>query len=66
MQQENDPTLTPELMRTQLKVMADLDLSVQAEEMFGLFAGLIAMMNMLQPEGYSETFPAFTFKPIKE
>jgi hypothetical protein len=66
MQQENDPTLTPELMRTQLKVMADLDLSAQAEEMFGLFAGLISMMNMLQPEGYSETFPAFTFKPIKE
>jgi hypothetical protein len=66
MQQENDPTLTPELMRTQLKVMADLDLSAQAEGMFGLFAGLIATMNMLQPEGYSETFPAFTFKPIKE
>lgn len=66
MQQQNEAAFTPEFMRTQLRVMADMELSEQAAEMFGLFGGLVATMNMLQPEGYSETFPAFTFKPIKE
>lgn len=66
MQQENEATLTPEFLRAQLKVMADMDLSEQAAERFGLFAGLVATMNMLQPKGYSEIIPAFTFQPIKE
>jgi len=66
MHQENEPALTPEFMRAQLKVMADMQLSEQAAENFGLFAGLVSMMNMLQPEGYKETFPAVTFHPIKE
>ena len=66
MNQENEPTLTPEFMRTQLKVMADMQLSEQAAEDFGLFAGLVSMMNMLQPDGYQETFPAVTFHPVKE
>lgn len=66
MQQENEPTFDPEFMRTQLKVMADMDMSEHAAEMVDLFGGLVATMNMLHPEGYSETFPAFTFKPIKE
>lgn len=66
MHQENETTLTPEFMRMQLKLMAGMELSELAAENFGLFVGLVSMMNMLQPEGYSETFPAFTFHPIKE
>ena len=64
MQQEHETTLTPEFMRTQLKLMAGMDLSDVAAQNFGLFVGLVSMMNMLQPEGYSETFPAVTFHPI--
>ena len=66
MEHGNEATLTPEFLRAQLKVMADMELSEQAAEYYGLFAGLVATMNMLQPEGYSETIPAFTFQPIKE
>ena len=64
MQENNEPTLTPEFLRAHLKVIADLDLSEQAAEEIGLFGGLVATMNLLQPEGYNETFPAFTFRPI--
>jgi len=66
MHQESEPALTPEFMRTQLKLMVDMQLSDEAAENFGLFAGLVSMMNMLQPEGYKETFPAVTFRPVKE
>ncbi len=66
MHQEDEATLTPEFMRTHLKVMADVELSEHGAEMFGLLGALVSTMNMLQPEGYSETFPAFTFNPIKE
>ena len=66
MQQESEATFTPNFMRDHLKVMADMGMSEQAAESSAMFAGLIATMNMLQPEGYAETFPAFTFKPIKE
>ncbi len=66
MQSEIDATLTPETLRRQLKVMANQELSEQAAGMIDLFGGLISMMNMLQPEGYSETLPAVTFKPVKE
>jgi hypothetical protein len=66
MNQEHEPALTPEFMRTQLKLMADMQLSDEAAENFGLFAGLVSMMNMLQPEGYTDTFPAAIFHPIKE
>jgi hypothetical protein len=34
--------------------------------MFGMLVGIVSMMNSLQPEGYPETVPAFTFQPIKE
>jgi hypothetical protein len=66
MNQENEATFSPDFMRKHLKVMADLEMSRQAAERSSMFAGLIATMNMLQPEGYQETFPAFTFKAIKE
>ncbi len=66
MQQESEATFTPDFMRDQLKVMADIGMSDQAAERIALFSGLISMMNMLQPEGYAEIFPAFTFKPVKE
>lgn len=66
MQSEIDATLTPETLRSQLKVMANQELSEQAAGMIDLFGGLISMMNMLQPEDYSETLPAVTFKPVKE
>lgn len=66
MQEENEAAFTPKLLRKQLKAMADLDLSDTSPEMIGLFGGLVATMNMLQPEGYSETVPALTFQPGKE
>jgi hypothetical protein len=66
MPQENDATFSPDFMRRQLKVMADIEVSGQAVEQAALFGALVATMNILQPEGYSETFPAFTFKPVKE
>ena len=66
MQQDNDATFTPDFMRRQLKVMADIDMSEQTQEMFPLFAGLVATMNMLNPEGYDDTFPAMTFEPRKQ
>ena len=66
MPQENDATFTPDFMRRQLKIMAGIEVSGQAVERSALFGALAATMNALQPEGYAETFPAFTFKPAKE
>ena len=66
MNKENEAALTPEFMRKQLKGMANLDLSDQASGMHELFTGLVSTMNTLQPEGYTEVFPALTFRPIKE
>jgi len=66
MHKENEPGLTPESLKAQLKGMADLDLSEQAAGMVELFAGLVAMMNTLQPKGTPEVYPAVTFRPIKE
>lgn len=66
MRQGNEATLSPEFLRSLLKVMANLELSEEAVKSFGLFAGLVATMNTLQPEGYSETFPALTFKLVRE
>ena len=66
MHKENEPGLNPEFLKAHLKGMADLDMSDQEAGLFELFAGLVAMMNTLQPEGYPETFPAVTFRPMKE
>ena len=66
MSNENETDLTPQFLRRQLKGMANLDLSDQAAGMHELYNGLVSMMNTLQPEGYSEVFPALTFRPIKE
>jgi len=66
MPRQSDATFTPEFLRDNLKVMAEMNLSERTAEMYPLFAGLVATMNMLQPEGYDDTMPAFTFKPIKE
>ena len=66
MSKENEPAVTPEFLRKQLKVMADLELSDQAAAMYELITGLVAMMNTLEPKGYAEGFPAFTFRTIKE
>lgn len=66
MGQGSEATLTPELLRVYLKGVADLDLSEQAVGMYELFTGLVAMLNTLQPDGYPKTFPASTFRPIKE
>ncbi len=66
MSKENEAALTPEFLRRQLKGMANLDLSDRAAGMHELFNGLISIMNTLQPEGYTEVFPALTFRPIKE
>ncbi len=46
--------------------MADLDLSEQAAGMHALLVALVATLNTLQPEGYLDTFPAITFRPVKE
>ena len=66
MNKENESALTPEFLKRQLKGMANLDLSEHGVGMHELVTGLVAMMNALEPEGYSEVFPALTFRPIKE
>ena len=66
MNKEDEVALSPEFLRRQLKGMANLDLSDPAAGMHELFTGLVSMMNTLQPEGYTEVFPAVTFRPIKE
>ena len=66
MHTEDKAALTPEFLREHLKTMAGLDLSEGSAEMHELFAGLVAVMNTLQPEGYAETWPAVTFMPMKE
>jgi len=66
MNKEDEVALSPEFLRRQLKGMANLDLSDQAAGMHELFTGLVSMMNTLQPEGYTDVFPAVTFRPIKE
>ena len=66
MQLDNEDALTHEFLKKQLKTMADMKLSEETAEMVNLFAGLVATMNMLQPEGYSQTVPAFIFHPVKE
>ncbi len=66
MQQQSDATFSPDFMRKQLKIMAEIEMSEEAGEMSALFGALAATMNALQPEGYTDTFPAFTFKPVKE
>ena len=66
MSNESETALTPEFLRRQLKGMANLELSDQAAGMHELFTGLLSMMNTLQPEGYTDLFPALTFRPIKE
>ena len=66
MPKETEAALTPEFLKAHLKGIADLDLSERVAGMHELFAGLISMMNTLQPDGYPGTFPACTFRPIKE
>lgn len=66
MPQENEQALTPEFLKAHLKGMADLDLSEQAAGMHELVAGLVAVMNSLQPDDYPEAFPACIFRPVKE
>jgi len=66
MGQGSETTLTPELLRAYLKGIADLELSEQAVGMYELLTGLAAILNTLQPDGYPKTFPACTFRPIKE
>jgi hypothetical protein len=62
---ESEDALTHEFLRKQLRTMADMRLSEQKAEMVNLFAGLVATMNMLQPEGYPQAVPAFIFHPLK-
>ncbi len=66
MNSENEAGLTPQFLRMLLKNMANAELSEQTAEMFGLFVGIVSTVNMLQPEGYSQTLPAFSFHPVKE
>ncbi|RJP14544.1 MAG: hypothetical protein C4520_21300 [Candidatus Abyssobacteria bacterium SURF_5] len=58
--------LTPDFMRRQLNLMADVEMGPEIDANFYLFAGLISMMKMLQPEGYQQSIPAFIFHTIKE
>lgn len=66
MQKEEEPALTPVFLRRQLKTMANLDLSEEAAGMLELLAGLVAVLNTLQPEGYTEAFPSLAFRPVRE
>lgn len=64
MRNEKEPALTLDTLRTQLKAMANLDLSEEAAGMHELLIGLVAVMNSLQPP--AEVFPAVTFRPVQE
>jgi hypothetical protein len=55
--------LNPEFFVRQLKVMADVDIEEEMDEKFNLFVGLVAMIKMLQPEGYQQAIPSVNFKP---
>jgi len=55
--------LNPEFFVRQLKVMADVDIEEEMDEKFNLFVGLVAMIKMLQPEGYQQAIPSVSFKP---
>lgn len=66
MQKDNQAGFTLEFLRAHLKGLSDLDLFDPSEGMHELLAGLVAMMNMLRPEGYADAFPAVTFRPIQE
>ena len=66
MQDEKRPELTLDFLRQNLELISDLNLSEEAEGIHELFAGLIAMMNTLQLQGYADVFPALTFRPVKE
>lgn len=55
--------LNPEFFVRQLKVMADLDIEEEIDEKFNLFVGLVAMIKMLQLEGYQQAVPSVNFKP---
>lgn len=61
-----DAGLTPEFLKVQLKSMAEMKASEATLDNFGLFAGIVATMNMLEPEGYPQVQPSFTFQPISE
>ena len=66
MHAENENALTHEFLSRQLKTMADMKLSEKiTPEMVNLLAGLVATMNMLQPDGYSQAVPALMFHPLK-
>lgn len=66
MHAEEDTGLTPEFLKRQLNAMAGVSVSEQTLEKFGLFVGLVATMNALLPEGYSEAVPPLSFQPVKE
>ncbi|RJP68349.1 MAG: hypothetical protein C4532_12955 [Candidatus Abyssobacteria bacterium SURF_17] len=66
MHAEDDGGLTPEFLKRQLQAMAEMSISERTMEKFGLFVGLVATMNALQPEGYSDTVPPLTFQPVNE
>lgn len=58
--------LTPEALRRQLALMADVEMSEQTTEKFYLFAALVGMIKMLQPDGIQESVPAVVFHTVKE
>lgn len=66
MNEKNEPELTPEFLRAQLKAMANLELSEDAAGRHELITGLVAMMNTLEVPVVGEGVPALTFRPIKE
>jgi len=65
MQAENED-FSPDFLRRHLKVMADVDIGEQAETKFHLLAGLVAMIKMLQPDGYQQAVPTTILHLVKE
>jgi len=57
-------SFTVEFLRSQLKIMAGLDLSPEAERMSDLLAALVAAMNTLESKEFQDVFPAPVFRPI--
>lgn len=66
MEPENVETFTVGFLRSHLKVMAGLDLSLEAGQMIDLLAALVAALNTLEPMDFQNVVPAPVFRPMRE
>lgn len=66
MEPENVEIFTVGFLKSHLKVMAGLDLSLEAGQMIDLLGALVAALNTLEPTDFQDVFPAPVFRPMRE